>query len=306
MDSSHGIAVHSRRAGETAPVNGPVAGFFRHLDHGSGMDAIAHDGRETPFRAVGIETRGPTAIYVHGSGGTHQVWAHQYGPDRPVEGAVALDLAGHSDAPDVDVAADGRSDADADPGIDAMEAYADDVVAVAEDLDADVLVGNSLGGAVVLHAVLEGRVAPSALVLAGSGAKLAVREDLRDFLAEDFQRAVETLHQPDALFHHASDERRERSMATMRAVGQRVVRRDFLTCHRFDVLDRLDGIDVPTLAITGEHDTLTPPSYHEYLAEEIPGGEWDLLEDAAHLSMLEEPDAFNEAVAAFVERALAN
>lgn len=256
------------------------------------MESVAHDGRATPYRTVGLDSPGPTAVYVHGSGATHQIWANQYGPHRPIGAVGALDLAGHGGATDV-----GADEA-------ALGAYVDDVAAVADAVDANLLVGNSLGGAVALQAVLDGRVDPGALVLVGTGAKLAVRDDLRDLLASDFDRAIDVLHADGVLFHDPSDTLRERSMATMRAVGQRVVRRDFLTCHSFDVRDRLGEIDVPALALVGEYDSLTPPAYHEYLAEEIPGGEWDVVDGAAHLAMLEQPGAFEEAIAAFTERAL--
>jgi pimeloyl-ACP methyl ester carboxylesterase len=66
--------------------------------------------------------------------------------------------------------------------------------------------------------------------------------------------------------------------------------------------DHLGDIEVPALAIVGEHDTLTPTGYHEYLADEIPEGDLEVVDDAAHLAMLERPGAFNDAIAAFVGR----
>jgi len=87
----------------------------------------------------------------------------------------------------------------------------------------------------------------------------------------------------------------------MRDVGQRVTEHDFLTCHAFDVTDRLDEIGVPTLAITGEYDQLTPPEYHEYLAENVWNGRYETIPDAAHLAMVERPDEFNERVGQFLE-----
>ena len=111
---------------------------------------------------------------------------------------------------------------------------------------------------------------------------------------------VSLLHEPDRLFHDAPAEYVELSEAAMRACGRAVTERDFLTCHRFDVRDRLGAVDVPALAVVGAHDGLTPPAYHEFLAAEIPAGEWTEIPDAAHLAMLERPAAFNEALAAFL------
>lgn len=253
---------------------------------GQRMQTVTHDGRETAYRVVEADGAGPTVLYVHGSGATHRVWAHQYGPSGPSHPAVAVDLSGHGDSEDVETAA----------GPETLAAYAEDVAAVARKTDADVLVGNSLGGAVVLRLLLAGTLDVDAAVLAGSGAKLTVAEQMRTWLAEEFEQAVEWLHGPDRLFHDADEGTRARSVETMHAVGRAVTERDFLSCHSFDVRERVDAIEVPVLALVGEYDGLTPVSSHEFLAEEIPAGERSVLENAAHLAMIEQPAAFGAAI----------
>jgi pimeloyl-ACP methyl ester carboxylesterase len=255
------------------------------------METVTHDGRETAYRLVERSAAGPTVLYVHGSGGTHQVWAHQYGPSGPSHPAAALDLSGHGASEDIDTSA----------GPETLAAYIDDVSAVARAVDADVLVGNSLGGAVVQRLLLERDHQLTGAVLAGTGVQLPVADTLRTWLAEDFNQAVEWLHGPDRLLHDVEEEMRERSVETMYAVGRTVTERDFLSCHTFDVRERVGAIDVPVLAVVGEHDQLTPPSYHEFLASELPKGDLTVLDDAAHLAMLDQPDAFNDAVAAFLD-----
>jgi 3-oxoadipate enol-lactonase len=255
------------------------------------METVIHDGRETAYRLTRPGADGPTALYVHGSGGTHRVWAGQYGPAGPTHPAAAVDLSGHGDSEDVDT----------EPGPETLGAYAADVRAVAEAVGADVLVGNSLGGAVVQRVILDGGYGPSVAVLAGSGARLAVLEDLRTWLAEDFERAVEFLHGEDRLFHDADVEAAQRSQETMQSVGRAVTERDFLSCHTFDVRDRVAELDVPLLALVGEYDRLTPRAYHEYYADNAPEATLAVIEDAAHLAMVEQPDAFNSAIATFLE-----
>ncbi|WP_135830045.1 alpha/beta fold hydrolase [Halorussus halobius] len=255
------------------------------------MNEVTHHGRTTTYRVADRGGEGTPVLFVHGSGGTHEVWKAQLGRfarERPV---VALDLSGHGDSEDVDATA----------GWETLSAYADDVLAVAAETDAGVVVGNSLGGAVALQLALERDHALDALVLAGTGPKLPVLADLRRWLAEEFDRAVEFLHGPDRLFHDADARYRRLSTETMREVGQAVTRRDFETSHRFDVRDRLDEISVPTLAVVGEHDKLTPPDYHERLADGIPDGRYREIPDAAHLAMLEEPEAFNAALREFLD-----
>jgi 3-oxoadipate enol-lactonase len=255
------------------------------------METASHDGRETAYRTVRESKDGPTVLYVHGSGGTHRAWANQYGPRGPSHPSVALDLSGHGTSEGIDTPA----------GPETLAAYAADVCAVARKTDADVLVGNSLGGAVVQHILLERDHDFRAAVLAGSGAKLAVSDQLRTWLAEDFERAVEWLHGPDRLFHDVDEQTRERSIAAMHAVGQAVTERDFQSCHSFDVRERVAEIDVPTLALVGEYDGLTPPSYHEFLAGEIPRASLHVLDGAAHLAMLDRPAEFGAAIEAFLD-----
>ena len=254
------------------------------------MEFVRHDGRRTAYRRSDRGGDGTPLLLVHGSGGTGAVWRAQarLADRRPV---VALDLSGHGDSEDVGTPA----------GPDTLAAYADDVAAVAEATGARVLGGNSLGGAVALHLALEDRLPLDALVLVGTGAKLAVREDLRGWLADDFDRAVAFLHEPGRLL--AGDDPRLRAASTdaMQAVGRRVTERDFLTSHAFDVRDRLDEVGVPALALTGEADALTPPKYHAYLAEHLPAGRYTTIDDAAHLSMLERPAAFNAALTSFLD-----
>ncbi|SFH69171.1 Pimeloyl-ACP methyl ester carboxylesterase [Halorubrum aquaticum] len=255
------------------------------------MERVTHHGRETAYRRFDRGGDGPTVCFVHGSGGNAGVWKAQarLGDRFPV---VALDLSGHGESDDVGAPA----------GEPTLESYADDVVAVTAATDADVLCGNSLGGAVVLWVALERDLALDGLVLAGTGAKLTAGAALRDALATDFDRALSLLHERDRLFHDAPAGLLERSRETMLECGRAVTERDFLTCHRFDVRERLDEVALPTLAVVGEHDALTPPRYHEFLADRIPDCEYAGIDDAAHLAMLEAPSRFNAVLAEFVER----
>ncbi|EMA44239.1 alpha/beta fold hydrolase [Halococcus saccharolyticus] len=252
------------------------------------METVTHSGRTTAYEQVGSDRDGKRALYVHGSGADREIWRAQL--DEGARPAVALDLSGHGDSADVD----------ADPGYETLSAYADDVLAVADATDAEIIVGNSLGGAICQHLALERDASPAGLVLAGTGAKLTVMDDLRAWLDEDFDRAIEFLHGENRLFHDTDHPAVETSKATMAAVGQATTRRDFETCHRFDVRGELDGIDVPTLAVCGEHDGLTPPRYHEYLAENVPNATTTVLADAAHLAMIERPAAFDDTIDEFV------
>lgn len=255
------------------------------------MRTVTHHDRETTYEYHDRGGEGTPIVCIHGSGGSRGVWKSQarLADERPV---VALDLSGHG----------GSDDVDADAGFGALSAYADDVIAVAEETNATVLVGHSLGGAVALHIALYREFTPDGLVFVGTGARLAVLDDLLAWLDSEFERAVEFLHEPGRFFHDVDDRLVGLSRESMYDCGRAVTERDFRSCHTFDVRDELDEIDAPSLVIVGEHDRLTPIRYHEYLAERIPDCELRVIDDAAHLAMLERPEAFNTALSSFLDR----
>jgi pimeloyl-ACP methyl ester carboxylesterase len=257
------------------------------------MDAIAHHGRETAYRVSDRGGSGPTICCVHGTGATSAVWKsqHRLSDEFPI---VTLDCSGHGESEDVDT----------QPGFETLAAYADDVLAVVETTDADVLLGHSLGGAVVLHLLVERSVDVQRVILAGTGARLPVPEELRTSVGSNDPDAVgsivEYLHEPGRLFADPDEDLLAVSGTALANCSQSVLRRDFETCHRFDVRDQLSSIDIPALAVVGRSDQLTPPWYHRQLARKLPDCAFATLDDAGHLAMLEQPAAFNHVLETFL------
>ena len=72
-----------------------------------------------------------------------------------------------------------------------------------------------------------------------------------------------------------------------------------------DMLDRLSGIQAPTLVVGGEQDLLTPPWILQEVAAAIPGAEFQMVrgDGASHLLPLERPAEFNQLVASFLSAA---
>ncbi len=60
--------------------------------------------------------------------------------------------------------------------------------------------------------------------------------------------------------------------------------------------DLLPKIKCPTLILVGEQDGLTPPADSEAMAKAIPGSQLVKIAEAGHLSNLEQPAAFNDAL----------
>jgi pimeloyl-ACP methyl ester carboxylesterase len=70
---------------------------------------------------------------------------------------------------------------------------------------------------------------------------------------------------------------------------------------RPDSTPMLGTIHCPTLILVGNQDTVTPPALSEELHRAIRGSELTIIERAGHLSSLEQPAAFNSALARFLE-----
>ncbi len=70
---------------------------------------------------------------------------------------------------------------------------------------------------------------------------------------------------------------------------------------RPDSTPLLASIDVPVLAIVGEHDVPTPPAEAVRIAGSVPRGRLVVISRAGHLTNLENPTDFNEAISAFLD-----
>lgn len=87
-----------------------------------------------------------------------------------------------------------------------------------------------------------------------------------------------------------------------RQPGESIAAASLGLAERADARPLLAGIDVPTTVIVGSGDTLTPPPMSEAMAEAIPGADLVVLEGAGHLSNLEDPEGFTEALRGLLGR----
>jgi pimeloyl-ACP methyl ester carboxylesterase len=67
-----------------------------------------------------------------------------------------------------------------------------------------------------------------------------------------------------------------------------------------DVYDVLGAVDAPTLLVFGELDAIVPPALAQVYRRELTDARLLMLERAGHVPMLDRPEAFSEAVLAFL------
>lgn len=77
-------------------------------------------------------------------------------------------------------------------------------------------------------------------------------------------------------------------------------------CHaipKINLTARLAEIRCPSLVIVGKDDPGTPVAMAEDIHQALPGSALVIIPSAAHLSNLEQPDLFNQALGAFIDKA---
>jgi len=72
--------------------------------------------------------------------------------------------------------------------------------------------------------------------------------------------------------------------------------------NRPNATPQLSGIQCPTLALTGREDSWSGPAQHEAMAAAIPNATLVIVEHCGHMCTMEQPQAVNEALAAWLRR----
>jgi pimeloyl-ACP methyl ester carboxylesterase len=193
-----------------------------------------------------------------------------------------------------------------------MDLLADDVARLLDDrgLDRVVLGGLSLGGYVALTFMGRHADRVSGLVLLDTKAG-ADGDQARDDRLEMAERVlaegngfVPEVMLPRLLGQTSREHRPElveKVTAIIRDQDPRAIagaQRGMAA--RAATTDLLGSIAVPTLVVTGEEDAVTGPEVGRDLAAGIPGARFLLVEEAGHLSNLEQPEVVNEALLDFL------
>jgi pimeloyl-ACP methyl ester carboxylesterase len=164
-------------------------------------------------------------------------------------------------------------------------------------------VGNSLGGQVALIYTLRHRASVAAMILSGSSGIYEermetgiMRRDSRDFIRE---RAAVTFYD-DA---HVTDELVEEmyQLVNDRERAVRLIKMARST-KKNTITDRLSRLtDLPTLLVWGRDDAITPPDVAEEFRQRLPQSQLHFIEECGHAPMIEQPDAFNRLMLAFLD-----
>lgn len=193
-----------------------------------------------------------------------------------------------------------------------MEQFADDVHALMTELKINrvVLGGLSMGGYVALAFYrkypwrVRGLILASTKPQADSDEDRQARQELAALAKERGSGAVGTPLLPKLFGEYTFRVNPHLPLHIWRKIKatppETIVAASLAMAARQDSLDLLSKVHCPTLVLVGVQDSLAPPPVAEYMARQIPNATLTVIPNSGHMSNLEQPEAFNNAVRDFL------
>ncbi len=231
-------------------------------------------------------------VLIHGAGGDHLSWPAE-ARRLPETNVYTLDLPGH-----------GKSSG---AGCQTVEDYARSVITFmdAASLFKAVFGGHGMGGAICLELALAFPERVAGLMLISTGARLPLPNGLLENGSNPstLQSAIHTLE--EAAFAEKSPQGlREAYSHQLLKLRQTLLLGDWRACDYYNVESRLEEIHRPALVLWGKEDRLTPRLFSENLASRIPGAALQVVEDAGHMLVLEQPKRLAKLMEIFLKTIL--
>ena len=232
-------------------------------------------------------------LFIHGAGGGQYTWSYQKAFFEKRFNPIIIELPGH-----------GASEGE---GEEEIGRYAEHVYSFlnALGLSKAFLVGHSMGGAITQTVALIHPEMVKGIVLVGTGARLKVLPLILNGIKTNFEETVRKINGL-SFFQKSSPLLMERSIAGLMRCRPEVLYGDYLACDRFDIMNEVEKIDLPTLILCGQEDGMTPVKYSQFLLQRIKGSRLEILPDAGHMVMMEAAGPFNEKIGAFVSNPISS
>jgi pimeloyl-ACP methyl ester carboxylesterase len=234
-------------------------------------------------------------VFLHGLGGGHHAWEHQV----PCFGGLgypshAWDQPGYGHSQIVEPYD--------------LEHISASLARLIQGLSNEpvVLIGHSMGGLIAQEAYVRHPRLIKALVLSFTSPAFAGRSS--DFTKQFIAARVAPLDQGKTMAQIAAQlipamgSNSKLAEQIMANVPPETYRKAVHLLTTFDRRKELANIKVPTLLIAGSDDKTAPPSVMEEMWRKIPGAEYVLLDHCGHLGPMDQPEAFNTALLAFLKR----
>lgn len=262
------------------------------------MSFIRVDDIQLAYTDAGL---GQPVVLLHGYPFNRTLWNEQVGALSNSYRVITPDLRGH-----------GESDASA--GAATMNRMAQDVAALMDHLEISraVIGGLSMGGYVALAFYKQFPSRVRALILADTRAQADTEEGkqtryqqaekaLAEGMAGIADAMLPKLLTPDTVSKHPEVVKRVRDMM-LKTKPEGAAGALLGMAERDDQTSLLSQISCPTLILVGREDPITPVQDSEKMHREIEGSRLVLIENASHVSNLEQTEQFNEELLRFLNQ----
>ncbi len=187
-----------------------------------------------------------------------------------------------------------------------MDLFADDLIQFMDNLEIDdaIICGLSMGGFIALNAVKRYPERFEALILCDTQCIADTPEVLEKRLktiAEIEANGAENFNEGfvKSVFHKDSLQNKKDVVAQLRSVvfanPKRIITEGLSAlAQRTETCSTLKAIAIPTLILCGRADQVTPLEQSEFMHVSIKDSTLHVIENAGHVSNLEQPDEFNK------------
>ena len=252
-------------------------------------------------RQVFDQGEGDVLLFAHGFPLDHRMWSEQLSEFSQSYRVVAPDLCGF-----------GGSESVGTEEVLTMKHFADELVEILEALNVTHpvhLIGLSMGGYIAGQFLKNHSPQLKSLTLCdtrseadGNDAKQNRHKTARLVLEAGSQPLAETMgsklfgpNTPESILNQIRTMITDASPAGIAAASRGMAERSAFT-------DTLRFIDVPSLVVVGEYDSISTPAEMRGIAEQIPNATFVEISQAGHMSPLENPQEFNAGLAEFLNR----
>jgi 3-oxoadipate enol-lactonase len=238
-------------------------------------------------------------VFLHGFPFDKSMWAEQLEFLKSSYRVIALDIRGYGKSIDEESEF-------------SIEMFGDDLISFMDALyiEKAIICGLSMGGYIALNAHQRYPERFEALVLCDTQCiadPAEIKEKrlnaILDIEADGIEKFNESLIQN--LFHKESLTNKKSVVKNLSIVvnsnSPQVISQGLIAlANRSETCSSLSSVNIPTLIICGREDTLTPLSESEKMYKSIKGSTLRVIDDAGHVSNLEQPKVFNQYLKEFL------
>jgi 3-oxoadipate enol-lactonase len=242
--------------------------------------------------------QGEPLLFIHGLGSSTRDWEKQVAFFSRRYQVITFDVRGH-----------GKTDKP--PGPYSVPLFAADTAELIQSLAIDRahVVGISMGGMIAFQLAVDALNLVKSLVIVNSGPEFVARtfkerlgilqrllivrllgmRKMGEVLGKRLFPRPEQRHLRRVLIERWAENDKRAYLASFRAI------------EGWSVVEHLGGVRCPVLVVAADQD-YTPVSFKEAYAAKLPHAELAIISDSRHLTPVDRPDQFNEALMTFLSK----